>query len=118
MRYESTVIPLRAAWCSPFLRWQGPAADIDSLELARQVTATALGQRGVQWPVQELVLGLPVTGDSMLVTAERVAREGGFAKSELDELTLRRYEQYTDALAESRAFQRDWLVPVKLEGVA
>jgi acetyl-CoA C-acetyltransferase len=54
----------------------------------------------------------------MLVTAERVAREGGFAKSELDELTLRRYEQYTDALAEGRAFQRDWLVPVKLEGVA
>jgi acetyl-CoA C-acetyltransferase len=205
VRYEAAVIPLRAAWSSPFLRWQGPAADINSLDLAQQVTARALEERGVDWPVEELVLGWtipqkeafygaptlaarlgfagvtgpmisqacatsvaaihaaaasqagsetgarlvvttdrtsngphlvyprssgpggtgdsenwvldafdrdPMTGDAMLVTAERVASEGGFAKAELDDLTVRRYEQYEDALADDRSFQRRWMVPV------
>jgi hypothetical protein len=31
MRYADAVIPLAAAWSSPFVRWQGPAADISSL---------------------------------------------------------------------------------------
>jgi acetyl-CoA acetyltransferase family protein len=205
VRYDRPVIPLRAAWSSPFLRWQGPAADINSLDLAQQVTARALEERGVGWPVEELVLGWtipqkeafygaptlaarlgfpgvtgpmisqacatsvaaihaaaasqqasergarlvvttdrtsngphlvyprsngpggtadsenwvldafdrdPMTGDAMLVTAERVASEAGFGKSELDELTVRRYEQYENALAHDRAFQRRWMVPV------
>jgi acetyl-CoA acetyltransferase family protein len=205
VRYENTVIPLRAAWSSPFVRWQGPAADLNSLDLAEQVTARALAERGVDWPIDELVLGWtipqkeafygaptlaarlgfpgvsgpmvsqacatsvaaihtaaasqqgqrdglrlvvttdrtsngphlvyprtsgpggtadsenwvldsferdPVTDESMLATAERVAAEGGFAKPELDELTVRRYEQYEDALADNRAFQRRWMVPI------
>ncbi len=205
MRYENAVIPLRAAWSSPFLRWQGPAADVSSLDLAHQVTARALEERGVEWPVEELVLGLtvpqkeafygaptlaarlgfpgvsgpmiaqacatsvaavhaaaasqsgseqgarlvvttdrtsngphlvyprssgpggtaesenwvldsferdPGTGESMLSTAERVAAEGGFTKEQLDELTLRRYEQYEQAIADDRAFQRRWMVPL------
>jgi acetyl-CoA C-acetyltransferase len=207
MRFEQAVIPLRAAWSSPFLRWQGPAADINSLELAEQVTARALADRGVQWPVEELVLGWtipqkeafygaptlaarlgfagvtgpmvsqacatsvaavhaaaasqdganggarlvvttdrtsngphlvypsssgpggttqsenwvldsfdrdPVTGESMLVTAERVAAEGGFEKAKLDELTAHRYEQYEAALVGDRAFQRRWMVPITI----
>jgi len=205
MRYENVVIPLRAAWSSPFVRWQGPTADVNSLELAERVTARALADRGVEWPVEELVLGLtipqkeafygaptlaarlgfpgtsgpmisqacatsvaaihaaaasqqpratgarlvvttdrtsngphlvyprttgpggtadsenwvldsferdPITDESMLATAERVAAEGGFSKEELDELTVRRYEQYEDALADDRAFQRRWMVPI------
>jgi acetyl-CoA acyltransferase len=48
----------------------------------------------------------------MLATAERVAAEGGFSKEELDELTVRRYEQYEDALADDRSFQRRWMVPI------
>jgi acetyl-CoA acetyltransferase family protein len=205
MRYANAVIPLRAAWSSPFLRWQGPAADVNSLDLAQQVTARALDERGIEWPVEELVLGWtvpqkeafygaptlaarlgfpgvsgpmvsqacatsvaaihtaaasqhgsdsgarlvvttdrtsngphivyprsngpggtadsenwvvdafdrdPMTGDAMLVTAERVASEAGFRKSELDELTARRYEQYEDALAGDRAFQRRWMIPI------
>jgi acetyl-CoA acetyltransferase len=205
VRFENTVIPLRAAWSSPFVRWQGPAADVSSLDLAQQVAARALEERGVEWPVEELVLGLtipqkeafygaptlaarlgfggvsgpmisqacatsvaavhaaaasqqgaatgarlvvttdrtsngphlvyprtngpggtaesenwvldsferdPLTGESMLATAERVAGEGGFAKEQLDELTVRRYEQYEDALAGDRAFQRRWMVPI------
>ena len=207
MRYENVVIPLRAAWSSPYIRWPGPTADLNSLELARQVTARALAERGVEWPIEELVLGWtvpqkeafygaptlaarlgfpdvggpmisqacatsvaaihaaaasqasrtsgarlvvttdrtsngphlvyprtaaaggtadsenwvldsfgrdPVTDESMLQTAERVAAEGGFAKQQLDELTVRRYEQYEQALAEERAFQRAWMVPITI----
>ncbi len=203
MRYENTVIPVAAAWSSPFFRWQGPAADINSLDLAEQVTRRALADRAIEWPIEELVLGLtvpqkeafygaptlaarlgfpgvsgpmiaqacatsvasihaaaashdgasrgarlvvttdrtsngpqllyprssapggapdsehwvldsferdPVTGEGMLSTAERVAAEGGFTKDQLDDLTARRYEQYEDALAHDRAFQRRWMV--------
>jgi hypothetical protein len=31
MKFDNTFIPLGAAWSSPFVRWQGPAADISSL---------------------------------------------------------------------------------------
>jgi len=205
MRYENVVIPLRAAWSSPFVRWQGPAADLNSLDLAEQVTARALAERGIDWPVDELVLGWtipqkegfygaptlaarlgfagvsgpmisqacatsvaavhaaaaaqqdsdrdarlvvttdrtsngpllvyprtsapggsadsenwvldsfqrdPVTSESMLATAERVAAEAGFSKPELDALTVHRYEQYEAALADDRAFQRRWMIPI------
>src|SRR5690348_15926679 len=56
----------------------------------------------------------PWGGTSMVATAEAVAAEGGFTKEELDEVTLVRYEQYRDALADDRAFQRDWMVPVTI----
>jgi acetyl-CoA C-acetyltransferase len=48
----------------------------------------------------------------MLATAERVAADGAIAKDELDELAVRRYEQYLDALADDRAFQREWMIPI------
>jgi acetyl-CoA acetyltransferase family protein len=205
MRYQDTVIPLCAAWSSPFVRWQGPAADVNSLDLAKQVTASALERSGIDWPIDELVLGWtvpqkeafygaptlaarlgfagvsgpmisqacatsvaaihaacasqqdsstgarivvttdrtsngpqllyprsssvggapdsehwvldsferdPVTGDSMLATAERVAADGGFDKQQLDELAVMRYEQYAEALDRDRAFQRTWMVPI------
>jgi acetyl-CoA acetyltransferase family protein len=205
LRYENVVIPLQAVWSSPFVRWQGPTADLNSLELAEQVTARALAERRVDWPVDELILGWtipqkeafygaptlaarlgfagvsgpmisqacatsvaaihaaaaahqgsdrdawlvvttdrtsngpllvyprtsapggsadsenwvldsfqcdPVTSESMLATAERVAAEAGFSKSELDALTVHRYEQYEAALADDRAFQRRWMIPI------
>jgi acetyl-CoA acetyltransferase family protein len=205
LRFDGVVVPLGAAWSSPFVRWQGATSDLSSLELARQVTARALEERGVQWPVEELVLGFtipqkesfygaptlaaqlgfadvsgpmiaqacatsvaaihaaaasqsassggcrlvvttdrtsngphlvyprsgapggatdsenwvldsferdPITGESMLSTAERVAGEGSFTKEQLDEITVRRYQQYEDALAGDREFQRRWMVPI------
>jgi hypothetical protein len=54
LRFDGVVIPLRAAWSSPFVRWQGPTADLNSLELARQVAARALEERGVSWPVVDV----------------------------------------------------------------
>ncbi len=205
MKIEDVCIPVAASWSSPFVRWQGPVADLNSLELARQVTADGLARTGVEWPFRELVLGItvpqkeafyggptlaarlglghlsgpmlaqacatsvacihwaaanqqgsgegarlvvttdrtsngphlvypstvapggtpdaenwvldnfgrdPVTGKAMLATAERVAADGKITKEELDELAVRRYEQYLDALADDRSFQRDWMIPI------
>ncbi|WP_028060906.1 thiolase family protein [Candidatus Solirubrobacter pratensis] len=200
MRFDDAVIPLNAAWSSPFVRWQGPGAELSSLDIAAQVTARAMSERELG-EVDELVLGLtvpqrqsfygaptlaarlglgavsgplimqacatsvacvhaaaasgsgdrlvvltdrtsngphvvypsagapggtpqsenwvldsfgcdPSTGEGMLATAERVAAEAGFAKEALDELTARRWAQYEDALAQDRAFQRRWMVPI------
>ena len=47
MRFENAHIPLDAAWSSPFVRWQGPAAEVSSLDLAEQVTARAMRERAI-----------------------------------------------------------------------
>jgi len=51
----------------------------------------------------------------MIQTAENVAREAGITREECDRLSLRRYEQYLDALADDRAFQRGYLFPVEVK---
>ena len=61
MRFENAYIPFDAAWSSPFVRWQGPAADVSSLELAEKVTARALRERSIDAEsIEELVLGFTV----------------------------------------------------------
>jgi acetyl-CoA C-acetyltransferase len=60
MQFSDVVIPLRAAWSSPFVRWQGPTADLSSLDLAARVTRRALDERGIEWPITELVLGMTI----------------------------------------------------------
>jgi len=57
----------------------------------------------------------PSTGFGMIQTAENVARENGFTKEEADELTYRRYEQYEDALANDREFQKKYMLPIELK---
>ncbi len=57
----------------------------------------------------------PSTGFGMLQTAENVAKENGFTKEEADELTYRRYEQYEDALANDREFQKKYMIPIELK---
>jgi len=42
MRFNDACIPLPLLWSSPFIRWQGSAADVSSLDLAVQVTRDAL----------------------------------------------------------------------------
>ena len=54
----------------------------------------------------------PWTGQAMVATAEAVAREGGFSRAAVDDVTLLRYRQYANALADDRAFQRRTLQPV------
>lgn len=208
MRFERACIPFGGAWSSPFARWQGPFAEVSSLDLAVEVTRRALEDRGIPvGEVSELVLGWtvpqpgafygaptvaarlgargvtgpmvaqacatsvaairvaamgveagdgpsrlvvvadrtsngphlvypspsapggtaqaedwvmdnfacdPWAGESMLRTAENVAREAGITREELDEVTLLRHEQYGRALDADRAFQRRYMVPVQV----
>jgi acetyl-CoA acetyltransferase len=51
----------------------------------------------------------------MIQTAENVAGETGVTREECDRVSLRRYEQYLDALANDRAFQRGYLFPVEVK---
>src|SRR3954447_2315045 len=61
MRFENAYLPLEGAWSTPFVRWQGPAAELSSLDLAAQVTERALRERAIDpESVDELVLGLTV----------------------------------------------------------
>jgi len=57
----------------------------------------------------------PGAGLKMYQTAEAVAKEVGITREECDEVTLLRYEQYQDALANDRAFQKRYMFPVELK---
>ena len=79
MRFTDVVIPLRAAWSSPFVRWQGPTADLSSLDLAARVTRRALDDRGVEWPITELVLGMTIPQRECFYGAPTVAARLGLS---------------------------------------
>lgn len=51
----------------------------------------------------------PSGNHSMLQTAENVARRHDISTSEQHDVVLRRYEQYTDALADDHAFQKRYM---------
>jgi len=53
----------------------------------------------------------PWAGQKMIQTAENVAKDLGTTKEESDAVTLRRYEQYQDAMANDRAFQKRYMFP-------
>jgi len=56
----------------------------------------------------------PWAENAMIQTAENVAREVGISREECDELTLRRYKQYMEGLANDRAFQKRYMYPVEV----
>jgi acetyl-CoA acetyltransferase family protein len=56
----------------------------------------------------------PNAGFKMVQTAENVAKESGITKEECDAVTLRRYQQYAEALANDRAFQKRYMFPVEV----
>ena len=60
MKFEDVCFPLSAAWSTPFARWQGPAADTNSLVLAQRAAQAGLERADVEWPISELVLGQTV----------------------------------------------------------
>lgn len=57
----------------------------------------------------------PWAGFKMVQTAENVAKKLGTTKEECDAVTLRRYHQYLDALANDRAFQKKYMFPVEVK---
>jgi acetyl-CoA acetyltransferase len=56
----------------------------------------------------------PNAGLKMVQTAENVAKEAGLTKEECDRVTLRRYEQYQDSVADDRAFQKRYMFPAEV----
>ncbi len=56
----------------------------------------------------------PWAKNPMIRTAENVAKKEGITRQACDELALRRYEQYMDALANDRAFQKKYMFRVSL----
>lgn len=84
----------------------------------------------LSWPSPSRMGGAPVTehwvldsfardpwaGTSMIAAGEAVAAEMGATRQEIDELTALRWGQYTAALADDRAFQKRYLVPVVIPG--
>jgi acetyl-CoA acetyltransferase family protein len=58
----------------------------------------------------------PYAKNSMIQTAENVAREVGIKREQQDEVTLMRYQQYQDALKDDKAFHRRFMiVPVEVK---
>ena len=55
--------------------------------------------------------GNPRHRAAMVETAENVAREIGITKEQCDEVVLRRYEQFMEARANERAFQKRYMFP-------
>lgn len=51
----------------------------------------------------------PVGGHSMMQTGENVAAKFSISRAELDAVSLRRYEQYQDALKDDQAFQKRYM---------
>jgi acetyl-CoA acetyltransferase len=57
----------------------------------------------------------PWAGQAMIKTAENVAKEEGITRKECDEVSLYRYKQYQDALANDREFQKRYMYPVMIK---
>ncbi len=58
----------------------------------------------------------PYAKNSMLETAENVAKEAGITRKEQDELTLMRYNQYQDSLKDNSAFQKRYMIsPIEVK---
>ncbi|WP_027718073.1 thiolase family protein [Desulfovirgula thermocuniculi] len=55
----------------------------------------------------------PIGKFAMIQTAENVAKKIGATKEQCDEVAYRRYEQYKEALANDRAFQKRYMFPVE-----
>ena len=78
MKLERSCIPLGFAWSSPFARWQGPLAEVNSIDLAVDVTGRALEQRGLPAEeVTDLVLGWTVPQKEIFYGAPTVAARLG-----------------------------------------
>ena len=62
VNHRDAAIPLGAAWSSPFVRWQGSLADINSIDLAAQVARDALAscRASIAARLDSLVLGITV----------------------------------------------------------
>ena len=78
MKLGRACVPLGYAWSSPFARWQGPLAEVNSIDLAVDVTRRALKQRGLSPDeVTNLVLGWTVPQKEIFYGAPTLAARLG-----------------------------------------
>jgi acetyl-CoA C-acetyltransferase len=79
MKLDNVFIPSRLLWSSPFIRWQGRAADVSSMDLAVQVTRDALAARqfDAAAEVQQLVVGTTVPQKDSFYAAPWIAAQLG-----------------------------------------
>lgn len=78
MRFERACIPAGFAWSSPFARWQGSLSEVNSLDLAVDVTRAAFEQRGFSAEeLTGLVLGWTVPQRDIFYGAPSVAARIG-----------------------------------------
>ena len=78
MRFDDAYIPGSLLWSTPFIRWQGSAADVSSLDLAVQVTQDALKARSFDVSeVAQLVYGTTVPQAGSFYAAPLVAARLG-----------------------------------------
>jgi acetyl-CoA acetyltransferase family protein len=78
MRFEKAYIPAGFAWTSPFVRWQGALSEVNSLDLAVDVTRAAFEHRGFSAEgLTGLVLGWTVPQRDIFYGAPSVAARIG-----------------------------------------
>ena len=78
MRFEKACIPAGFAWSSPFARWQGTLSEVNSLDLAVDVTRAAFERRGFSAEeLTGLVLGWTVPQRDIFYGAPSVAARIG-----------------------------------------
>jgi len=78
VRFERACIPLGSTWSTPFCRWQGPLAELSSLELAELAASRALAEREVAADeLAQLVLGWTVPQPGAFYGAPTVAARIG-----------------------------------------
>ncbi len=78
MKHEDVAIPAGMAWSSPFAKWQGTLAEVSSLDLAADVTARALVQRGVDpGQLDGVVLGWTIPQPDIFYGAPTLAARLG-----------------------------------------
>jgi acetyl-CoA acetyltransferase family protein len=78
VRLERACVPLGFVWSSPFARWQGPLAEVNSIDLAVDVTGRALEERGLSpEEVTSLVLGWTVPQKEIFYGAPTLAARLG-----------------------------------------
>lgn len=78
MKFERAHIPLGCCWSSPFARWQGPLAEVSSLDLAADVTRRALQERGLSpEALDRVVLGWTVPQEAGFYGAPTLAAHLG-----------------------------------------
>ena len=78
MRFEKAYVPVGLAWSSPFARWQGALSEVNSLDLAVDVTRAAFERRGFSAEeLTGLVLGWTVPQKEIFYGAPSVAARLG-----------------------------------------